>query len=60
VEVLCRPAIPRASEKEAAARDYVLALAARLGLESVQDSAGSTVIRKPAHHGREDAIPAAI
>ncbi|SPF53027.1 hypothetical protein SBA4_5390007 [Candidatus Sulfopaludibacter sp. SbA4] len=41
-------AIPRASEKEAAARDYVLALAARLGLEAVQDPAGNTVVRKPA------------
>jgi len=53
-------AIPRASEKEAAARDYVLALAARLGLEAVQDPAGNTVVRKPAHRGREGAIPAAI
>ena len=33
-------AIPRASEKEAAAREYVLALARRLGLESVQDEIG--------------------
>ena len=53
-------AIPRASEKEAAARNYVLALAARLGLESVQDSAGNVVIRKPARPGREAAVPAAI
>jgi dipeptidase D len=53
-------AIPRASEKEAAAREYVLGLAKRLGLESVQDSAGNVVIRKPARPGRESAIPAAI
>src|SRR5208283_829483 len=53
-------AIPRASEKEAAARNYVLSLAASLGLESVQDSVGNTVIRKPARPGREGAIPAAI
>ena len=53
-------AIPRASEKEAAARNYVLSLAARLGLESVQDSVGNTVVRKPARPGREGAIPAAI
>ena len=53
-------AIPRASEKEAAARNYVLALAGRLGLESVQDDAGNTVIRKPARPGREAAVPAAI
>jgi len=53
-------AIPRASEKEAAARDYVLALAARLGLDFTQDSAGNTVVRKPARPGREGAVPAAI
>jgi len=53
-------AIPRASEKEAAARDYVLSVAARHGLESVHDSAGNTVIRKPARPGRESAVPAAI
>jgi dipeptidase D len=48
-------AIPRPSTKEAAARDYVLAIASRLGLESVQDKVGNTVIRKPAHKGRESA-----
>ena len=48
-------AIPRASTKEAAARDYVLSVAKRLGLEAVQDKAGNTVIRKPAHPGREGA-----
>jgi len=53
-------AIPRASEKEAAARNYVLALARRLGLQSVQDSVGNTVVRKPARPGREAAVPAAI
>jgi len=53
-------AIPRASEKEAAARNYVLALAASQGLESIQDSAGNVVIRKPARPGREGAVPAAI
>jgi dipeptidase D len=53
-------AIPRASEKEAAARDYVLAVAGRLGLESVQDSAGNLVVRKPARPGREAAVPAAL
>src|SRR5271157_4594572 len=52
-------AIPRASTKEAAARDYVLALAARLGLEAVHDNVGNTVIRKPAHPGRE-AAPMAL
>jgi len=53
-------AIPRASEKEAAARNYVLGVAARLGLESVQDSAGNVVVRKPARPGREGAVPAVI
>jgi dipeptidase D len=53
-------AIPRASEKEAAARDYVLAQARRLGLESLQDAAGNVVVRKPARPGRESAVPAAI
>ena len=47
--------IPRASTKEAAARDYILALAAQLGLEAVHDNVGNTVIRKPAHRGRETA-----
>ncbi len=48
-------AIPRPSTKEAAARNYVLALAARLGLEAVHDDVGNTVIRKPARPGREGA-----
>src|ERR1051326_4714718 len=47
-------AIPRASTKEAAAREYVLAQAKRVGLEAVQDKVGNTVIRKPAHKGREN------
>jgi len=48
-------AIPRASTKEAAARDYVLSVAKRRGLEAVHDNVGNTVIRKPAHPGREAA-----
>lgn len=48
-------AIPRPSTKEAAARAYVLSVAKRLGLEAVQDKVGNTVIRKPAHPGREGA-----
>jgi dipeptidase D len=47
--------IPRPSTKEAAARDYVLGVARRLGLEAVHDPVGNTVIRKPAHKGREKA-----
>ena len=48
-------AIPRASTKEADARDYVWSLATKLGLESVQDDAGNLVVRKPARPGREGA-----
>ena len=48
-------AIPRASTKEAAARDYVRALATKLRLESVQDDVGNLVVRKPARPGREGA-----
>ena len=53
-------AIPRASEKEAAARNYVLAQAARLGLESTTDGVGNVVIRKPARPGREGAAMAVL
>src|SRR5580704_16735916 len=53
-------AIPRPSTKEVAARDYVLSIAKRLGLESVQDKVGNTVIRKPAHKGRESAAMALL
>jgi dipeptidase D len=53
-------AIPRPSTKEAAAREYVLALASRLGLEAVHDKVGNTVVRKPAHAGRENAPKALL
>jgi dipeptidase D len=53
-------AIPRASEKEARARSYVLAQAARLGLESIADGVGNIVVRKPARPGREAAVPAVL
>jgi dipeptidase D len=53
-------AIPRASEKEAAVRDYVRAQATRLGLETIQDGVGNLVVRKPARAGRENAIPAVL
>jgi dipeptidase D len=48
-------AIPRASTKEGAAREYVRSTATKLGLESVQDDVGNIVIRKPARPGREGA-----
>lgn len=47
--------IPRASTKETAAREYVLGVAKRAGLEATHDKAGNTVIHKPAHRGREGA-----
>ncbi|MGA3194422.1 MAG: aminoacyl-histidine dipeptidase [Terriglobales bacterium] len=52
-------AIPRASTKEGAAREYVRALAASLGLEAILDDAGNLVVRKPARPGRE-AAPMAL
>ena len=52
-------AIPRASTKEAEAREYVLALASKHRLESVQDDVGNLVVRKPARPGRE-AAPMAL
>jgi dipeptidase D len=48
-------AIPRASTKEAAARDYVRGVATKLGLDPLQDQAGNLVVRKPARPGREGA-----
>jgi len=47
--------IPRASTKEAAAREYVRGVAKSLGLESTQDAAGNLIVRKPARPGREGA-----
>jgi dipeptidase D len=47
--------IPRASTKEAAASEYVVAQAGHLGLEVMQDRVGNLVIRKSAHAGREAA-----
>jgi dipeptidase D len=52
--------IPRASTKEAAARQYVVDLANKLGLEHVQDKAGNLIVRKPARPGREKAPMAAL
>ena len=48
-------AIPRASTKEAAAREYVRSIGAMHQLEILQDQVGNTVIRKPARPGRETA-----
>ena len=48
-------AIPRASTKEAAAREYVQSVATKLGLEATQDPVGNLLVRKPARPGREGA-----
>jgi dipeptidase D len=48
-------AIPRASTKEAKAREYVLGVAKAAGLEAIQDHVGNTLVRKPARPGREKA-----
>jgi dipeptidase D len=48
-------AIPRPSTREAAARDYVISVAKRHGLDATHDGAGNTVIHKPAYPGREAA-----
>ena len=48
-------ATPRASTKEAAARNYVIGRAKALGLDYTQDAAGNLVVCKPAHPGRENA-----
>jgi dipeptidase D len=54
-------AIPRASGKEQAARQYVLAQAAKFGLNDASvDPAGNVVVRKRARPGRESATPAAL
>jgi dipeptidase D len=52
--------IPRPSTKEAAAREYVLRLAAVRGLERLVDPAGNVVVRKPAYPGREGAAMTAL
>jgi dipeptidase D len=49
--------IPRASGNEAGARQYILDQAKKLGLETKVDDAGNVVVRKPAHKGRENAVP---
>jgi dipeptidase D len=45
--------IPRPSKHEAAAAAYVVQQARKLGLECVQDEAGTVVVRKPASKGLE-------
>ncbi|RZM28562.1 MAG: aminoacyl-histidine dipeptidase [Pedobacter sp.] len=47
-------AVPRASKKEAEVIAFMVAFGEKLGLETVQDSIGNVVIRKPATAGMED------
>lgn len=51
--------IPRASKDEAQAREYVIEVAERNGLEHRTDSTGNVVVKKPGSGSREDA-PAVI
>jgi dipeptidase D len=53
-------AIPRASKKEAAIREYVVGVAKRLGLDATVDPVGNVIVRKPARPGREKAPMAAL
>ena len=48
-------AIPRPSNKEAAARDYARSVASLYHLESIQDHSGNLIVRKSAYPGRESA-----
>ncbi|MDT8436444.1 MAG: aminoacyl-histidine dipeptidase [Gemmatimonadota bacterium] len=51
--------IPRGSRREERAREHVLSIARRNGLEHEVDATGNVVVRKPARPGREDA-PAVV
>src|SRR5512141_3203762 len=53
-------AIPRASTKEAKAREYVIGVAKAAGLEVIHDQAGNNLFRKPARPGREKAPTALL
>ncbi|MBN1567812.1 MAG: aminoacyl-histidine dipeptidase [Acidobacteria bacterium] len=46
--------IPRGSKNEAAATQYILDTAAKLGLPAKADSFGNVVVRKPASGGRQN------
>lgn len=52
--------IPRASTKEAAARQYILDQAAKLGLKAEMDAVGNVIVSKPARPGRESATTALL
>jgi dipeptidase D len=52
--------IPRPSGAEAAAREYVLRVAAEAGAQAAVDARGNAVVRVPATVGREDAPVVAV
>ncbi len=54
-ESLCK--IPRPSEKEGQAVEYVLKFGKKHGLEAIQDKVGNVLIRKPGTPGLEDKTP---
>lgn len=45
--------IPRPSGKEEQVRNYIAGFGRKLGLETIVDSAGNVLVRKPATHGME-------
>ena len=47
--------IPRGSKNEAAAQQWLVSVAEKLGMDCEQDEAGNVLIRKPATPGRENA-----
>lgn len=49
--------IPRGSKKEEKAREFVIAVAERLGLEYTVDETGNVVVRKPASGGSRSTTP---
>jgi len=50
-------AIPRPSKKEEKVREFMLAFGKKLGLETLSDSTGNVLIRKPASPGMENRQP---
>lgn len=48
--------IPRGSKKEERAREYVISVAERLGLEYLQDETGNVVVRKPGHGSGDGSV----
>jgi len=50
-------AVPRASKKEQQVIEFARSFGDSLGLESIVDSVGNVIIRKPASPGMEDRLP---